>query len=318
MDYPEFFKEWHNPRNYIIVHTSGSTGKPKEIKLQKNFVAASANRTIKFFDIKAHYRLHSCVSPDFIGGKMMAVRAELAGCGLTWETPSNRPFQELSSDDNIHLAALVPSQMEYVVNNLSKIPKIDNYIVGGAPVSDSLRIKIASNGLNAYETYGMTETASHIALRKITVEEKPFNTLEGISVSLNESGCLVINFESGENFVTNDLGILISPTQFYISGRADHIINTGGRKVNPFDIEKKLEKIINSPFVITSLKDDKWGERIILVVEGTKNTVDSLTIENGCKSLLEPWQRPKEIRFIEKLPRTPNGKISRDRTCYFF
>ena len=318
MTYEEFIGDWLNDNNYIKVMTSGSTGKPKKIKLSKEFMAQSALRTIRFFKINNKFHLHSCISPDFIGGKMMAVRALVADCNLTWETPSNRPLRSFKSNQKIDLLAVVPSQMDFIVENLDSLPKINTIIIGGSPISSVLRNRIVQSGLNAYETYGMTEIASHIALRRISSEDLPFTTLDDIRVEADESSRLIIKFHNREKIVTNDIARLLSPTQFYILGRADNIINSGGKKISPEVLEEKISDEIENSFVIVGKPDEKWGERIVLVIEEQPKNYDKDIILKKCIARMESWQVPKEIIFVKKIPRTSNGKIIRPHSNFDF
>lgn len=315
MTYPEFLEIWQNQDKEIAVNTSGSTGIPKSIFLSKKFMEESARRTNDFFHISSESRLYSCISPDYIGGKMMAVRSVLANCCLDWEEPSNRPLSQYSGPDGIDLLAVVPSQMEFILDNLSIMPDIRAVIIGGARIPDLLRKRIEQSGLNAYETYGMTETASHIALRKVTEAAAPFHTMPGIQVAFSPENTLQIIFDSGEFIVTNDLAELISPDEFYITGRADQIINTGGKKVNPQDIEAAIKSLLPLPFLIAGFPDDKWGERIVLVVEGSENAlnISSASLLSEIKKILPGWQVPKEVFFVSGLPATGNGKIKRPK-----
>ena len=313
MTFEEFIEEWRNDKDYIIVHTSGSTGDPKEIKLPKNFVRESAERTNGFFGLTRDSHFHSCVSPDFIGGKMMAVRSEMVKGKLTWENPSNQSLKDLSKDDKIDLVAVVPSQMHFILDNKDILPAIQNIIIGGSSIHPDLRSKIAASGLNAYETYGMTETSSHIALRKISSDIVPFHTLPGISVKTDEDNCLVINFDSGEEFITNDIAEIVSDTEFYILGRKDDVIISGGKKLHPSEIESILAEIIHQPFLISGIPDEKWGQKIILRIEGKEDPELNKDIEILLKQKVESWKRPKEIIYVEKLPLTPNGKIIRKK-----
>lgn len=311
MTYPEFLDEWRNADEEIVAHTSGSTGAPKEIRLKKSFVAQSAWRTIHFFALNGKSRLHSCVAPDFIGGKMMGVRAELIGGNLTWELPSNRPLRYVRPDATIDLLAVVPSQMVDIVERVASLPEIKAVIVGGSAINPTLRRKIAESGLNAYETYGMTETASHIALRKIEAEPGPFCALPGIWVGTDSRGCLAINFDSGERFVTNDLATTYGQDKFMIDGRIDHVIITGGKKVNPLEVEMAIAPYVDTPFVVTSVADEKWGRKIVLKIEGIKDERRELRLVEGIETIAEKWKRPKEIVWLDELPRTKNGKIMR-------
>lgn len=308
MDFSEFLIEWNNDEDSIKVHTSGSTGNPKELYLTKKFVEASALRTNEFFGIQQGSRLHSCVGADFIGGKMMAVRAEIAKAKFSFETPSNRPLQNLKHTTELDLVAVVPSQVPFILENLESIPQINNLLIGGSFIHPELKKKIAESGINAYESYGMTETASHIALRKISKEETPFKLFPGIRISLDKDQCLIIKFEEGTEIVTNDVASLISDSEFYIKGRKDQMIISGGRKINPIDLESRISKYITVPFIITGIPDEKWGEKIILIIEGT--TVYPNLKEELRKVLLN-WELPKEIYYVESLPKTSNGKLLR-------
>ncbi len=324
MTFEDFIDEWNSGGGSIEAFTSGSTGTPKRILLDKEFVRGSARRTISFFGIEKDWHLHSCVAPDFIGGKMMAVRALETGCRLTWEPPSNRPLSMLPQNDTVDLLAVVPSQMLHILEHLDQLPEIRNIIVGGSAINPALRERIAHSGLAAYESYGMTETASHIALRRIGSDDEWFSPLEGIRVMTDDRGCLAIEFESGERIVTNDLADT-EDGRFRIMGRYDHVIVTGGRKVNPFEVEKKISDLIGSPFVISGVDDEKWGKRVILRIERTEHSVMDIgseetrnddedfirSLSERMRERLEPWEMPKEIVISDRLERTPNGKIRR-------
>lgn len=308
MEYEDFINEWVNNEDFIVVRTSGSTGIPKEIKLPKPFVANSARRTIDFFNILPSHHIHSCISPDYIGGKMMAVRSIISGASLSWEKPSNRPLADFGNNKTIDLLAIVPSQMIHLLENQKKLPLIRNIIIGGSPLNPELRKKIAVSGFNAFETYGMTETASHIALRRICHEEVPFETLKGIKVGSTEDECLTIAFETGEKFVTNDLCTLISDTNFFIKGRKDDIIISGGKKINPLETESKIDHLINSSFCLTSLPDEKWGQKLVLLIRGNYNSESTEKLKKDLKEVLNNWEVPKEIFYVKELPSTSSGK----------
>ena len=134
MTYPDFIGELRSGAEYIVCHTSGSTGTPKEIRLPRQQVAASARRTLEFFGLSRRSHLHSCISPDFIGGKMMAVREEEVGCSLSWETPSNRPLDGYSGP-KIDLLAVVPSQMIHILDlhDAGGLPPVGDRIKGATP-----------------------------------------------------------------------------------------------------------------------------------------------------------------------------------------
>lgn len=320
MTFSEFLSEWRNNDDTVTARTSGSTGNPKEIRLSKDFLRASAMRTNRYFSINERSRLHSCVSPDFIGGKMMAVRSEISGALLTWETPSNRALEmESSTSLPIDLLAVVPSQMISIIERHDKLPQINAIIIGGSSIHPDLRMNIAASGLNCFETYGMTETASHIALRRVSAGEEWFETLPGISVSLDSRGCLVISLPLSDNpespmtvVTTNDIAELCEEDgkKFRILGRYDNMIITGGKKVNPEKLEQRIHQLTGLECLVTSEPDEKWGERIVLKIE-SKTPIDISAIESRLKKDLAPHEAPKSIITVPTLPRTPNGKLKR-------
>ena len=311
MTYDEFIKEFNNQQNFIIAKTSGSTGTPKLIKLNKDFICKSAERTINFFKLNRNSRLHSCISPDYIGGKMMAVRAILAKAALTWEVPSNKPLKNIDKNEVLDLVAVVPSQMIFLIENKNKIPDVRNIIIGGSSIHSELRKKIIHSRFNAYETYGMTETASHIALRKINKENIPFVTLPGIRVDKDDDNCLKILFDSGEEIQTNDIAEIVSDHEFFIKGRRDHIIISGGKKINPFEIEEKISPLIPSDFCITGFSDEKWGQKVVLIIRGKEK--DFKNLRNRLREIIKPWELPKDILYVKFLQHSENGKIIRPK-----
>lgn len=319
MTQQEFETQWRDANGYVVCHTSGSTGTPKEIHLDKEVMKASAARTNEFFKISARSRLHTCLDFKYIASKMMTVRADLAGCPLTSEIPSNRPLGDIGKDE-VTLLSVVPSQMEWILD-LPRMDNVRNILIGGSPIPSLLRKRIAMSGYQTWESYGMTETASHVALRRVEEDaSNPFVTLPGIKVSLSAEGCLVISIPDMEDVVTNDLAQLHSDTSFLILGRADNCINSGGIKIMPEQLESQLGPFISFDYCISSLPDKKWGERLVLVVDKGECTLSDEIIAkaiavrlNQFKKSLDPGVKtPKEIIVLRELPRTPNGKLNRN------
>lgn len=320
MTQEEFEKDWKDDSDFVVCHTSGSTGNPKEIHLPKEFMRQSARRTNEFFQINSESRLHTCLDFQYIASKMMTVRADEAKCRLTSEKPSNQPLKEITSDENISILSVVPSQMIWILDNVRNLPEISNVLIGGSPIPPMLRKIIALSGINAWESYGMTETASHIALRKVTDDEcKPFKTLDGITVEVNGDGCLVINMPGIDRLETNDLAEVVSSTEFRILGRADNCIISGGVKIIPEMLERMLGSFITFNYCISSVPDQKWGERLVLVVETEEATLSDEIIKKAVGVRLEQFKKsmclgpkaPKEIFLIDHIPLNSNGKVDR-------
>lgn len=305
---------WKHGEPFLHAHTSGSTGRPKDIFIPRRVVTDSAHRTNAFFGITGDSRLHSCVSAEFIGGKMVIIRALEAGCRYTSETPSNRPLASIAPAEHIALLSVVPSMMWHILqmNERQLLPAIDNILIGGAPILPALRKAIAESGLRCYESYGMTETASHIAVREVTAEEGLFRAFPGIGISLDCRGCLVIKLDGMEEIITNDIAEISDGNRFRIIGRADNVIISGGKKIFPEDVERRISHLINSPFLVTWRPNDKWGQETVLLIEGDEmpeQSVCSLLAE--MRKLLPAHELPHAVLFTSSLPGTPNGKIRR-------
>ncbi len=311
MTFEEFYKEWTNDKSWIVAHTSGSTGDPKEIKLPKRLMLESALRTNSFFNIDTGSRLHSPLSADYIAGKMMLIRALAANAGFSYEEPSNDILHSASSDETIDLLAVVPSQLEGLCRNKNPLPMITHIIVGGSALDPRLAKETCARlaGTKIYETYGMTETASHIALRQLGKEW--FHTLEGIEVKADDRECLVIH-DGNREIITNDLCHINSASEFIITGRYDNVIITGGLKVNPEEVERLLRsRWKHDAFMLTSRPDPKWTSRLVLLYEQGKVNADAEDISTLLHDRLPAYKCPKEIIAVNNLPRTTTGKLKR-------
>ena len=280
---------------------SGSTGKPKEIRLKKSDLIESSKLTARYFDLKVGDKIINCLPIKYIAGKMMLVRSLVLGLDLYVFPVSSSPISDLKN--NYELIAFTPMQLE---NSIPFIEKIKKVLVGGSPVQDSLKEKILNSKSIIYETYGMTETITHIAARNLSIGEKEFTTLPGIEIGKRDN-CLFIkpNHLSIEMVQTNDVVELTDKNKFLIIGRRDFIINSGGVKLNPEAIEKKLSKYISADFVISSIDNVEFGEIVVLVFK--KNIPIGYQSSFKC---LEKYEIPKDVLVIDNFPET-NGKLNR-------
>lgn len=307
MTLQEFYSEWCSDDLYVNAHTSGSTGKPKAIQLLKSDMRASAKATNEFFNVKDGDNLVCPLSLDYIAGKMMVVRAELADANLVLQTPSN----QLNISCDTKLLAIVPSQVESLLSRPDLYCKIKNIIIGGAPLSDELRKRLASAGLNAYETYGMTETCSHVALRHIS--QYCFTAIPGATFDVDSRGCLIVNvpYMSVGRVITNDVVELVGTTSFKWLGRYDNVINSGGIKIYPETLERQIVQIIGDKYIffIGSLPHPVWGEEIVMYIESTQEVADA--VYSKLRDVLDHKLLPKKIIAVKEILRTPNGKLKR-------
>ncbi|UOU99920.1 AMP-binding protein [Chryseobacterium daecheongense] len=302
-----FLEEWFSDSRTVKVQTSGSTGTPKVFEIEKKRMMHSAKMTCNFLGLQEGDIALLCLPVEYISGKMMIVRSLERKLKLMISEPSLKPLEKLHSE--IDFCAMTPLQVE---NSLDKIHLIKNLIIGGAAVSESLKKRISGFTTHIYETYGMSETLSHIALKPITPQsEEYFTVFEDVSISTDERGCLKIFAPdlNVEVLQTNDLVEIKNERQFRFLGRVDNVINSGGAKIFPEQLEALVKKEIPNEAVFLGVKDESLGQKLILIIEGEES-------EDLIKKVLETqfeknFHRPKKIIFVREIPRTPNGKVNR-------
>lgn len=307
MTISEFEGIWRNADTHIEAQTSGSTGKPKTIRLSKADMRASAHATNAFFGLEKG-ALYACpLDFCYIAARMMVVRAEDAAGIVSAIPPSNRfiiPY-------NVDLLAIVPSQVECLLHHPEWAATIKNVIIGGAPLNENLRNALIRCGYNAFMTYGMTETCSHVALRPL--ESECYKALPGITFEIDHRGCLVIDipYFNDPHVVTNDIVDLKSPTEFIWIGRADNIINSGGKKLSPEDIESEIHNKANPrfSFYITSAPDPKWGHVPAMVAECPEDELASVIAK--LREHMDHTRLPRHYKAVKAISRTTSGKIVR-------
>ena len=310
-----FLENWLEESDTIQAQTSGSTGVPKKLELKKEQMKASAKLTNQFFDLQKEDTVLLCLSTNYIAGKMMIVRAFVGHLHLiAIEPTSDRPINK-----PVKFTAMVPMQVEALLNStvgLATMNYIDKLIFGGSATSALLETKLQNVSTNCYATYGMTETVSHIALRKINGSDSSdeYRALEGVWFEQDERDCLVIHAPhlQAEPFITNDIVKLKNRNCFEWIGRFDNVINSGGVKLFPETIEKKISSFITQRFYITSRKDEKLGEKVVLVIESEPFTeLKKQQLDIQLNSGLEKFEKPREIIFKPWFEETSTGKVKR-------
>jgi len=311
-----FITNWLNDNDYVLVNTSGSTGTPKKIKLLKSHMRNSALATGNYFGLKEDAIALLCLSATYIAGKMMLVRAMILGWDIHLVSPIANPLENLT--ESYDFCAMVPMQVEA---SLSHLHKIEQLIIGGAPISLTLNKELQTVTTNCFATYGMTETITHIAVKRInkfggnlSAVESYFNTLPNVSISKDDRGCLVIDAPkvSNEIIVTNDIVNIHSDTEFEWLGRFDNVINSGGLKLFPEQIEQKLSQLIKERFFVIGIADEILGEKLILIVE-SEIPLNLLKFDyQRCQ--LTKYEMPKEVLILPKFKETLTGKVRRKQT----
>jgi len=297
----DFLLDWFDEKPYIEMQTSGSTGVPKLISVAKQAMVNSALATGTFFDLKPGDRALLCLPVHYVAGKMMLIRSIVLGLDLDYVAPTSHPMDQL--EETYDFVAMVPLQAQ---NSIPELKKAKKMIVGGAALNKVLEKQLLKLPTQVFETYGMTETITHIAARKLG--EKAFSVLPGVTISYDDRNCLVIHAPriSDDVIVTNDIVELINENHFVFLGRMDNVINSGGIKLIPEQIEDKLALKIHQRFFITAKPDSELGEKVVLVVEGEKQDLGEDLYDE-----LDKYEKPKELIFIAKFKETENGKVLR-------
>lgn len=316
----EFIAEFCDDKPYVMAHTSGSTGAPTPIRLLKSDMAASAKFTNEFFGLTSESLLYLGLSTDYIAGKMMIVRALTLGASIITEEPTNRPLCNYAGEQ-ISLAAFVPSQIAHLLSMPQTLAKIDKMIIGGGKLMMRWQEELAQRGVKAFMTYGMTETCSHVALAEVAAKPQPYTALGDISFSTDNNSCLIIEVPhfANSHYETRDVVQLIDSRHFYWRSRLDNVINSGGVKVYPEEIEPKLTTVFDgNRFYITSAASEKWGEEVVLAIEDAAHGSDEPVLTDIPEDLLQRMKAvlpcyfvPKRCVVLKQFAMTASGKIIR-------
>lgn len=312
-----FLQEWYNPTPTVKVQTSGSTGVPKLFDIEKSRMKSSAQMTCDFLNLKEGDSALVCLPVEYISGKMMVVRAIERKLKLSVIAPSAQPLNNLN--EQIDFCALSPLQVE---NSLQKLSNIKKIIIGGAQVSEKLQQKLhqtldKDQQTCVYETYGMSETLSHIALKQIYPQrEEYFKTLDKISIDTDNRDCLRIYAPAlnPEVLQTNDIVELKGSKSFRFIGRYDNVINSGGLKIHPEELENFLKKNLSNELILFGKKDELLGEKLTLAIEAEKSAkleTELLKLFDALELEFSKNHKPREVIYLKEFPRLPNGKVDR-------
>ena len=326
MTVEEFICEWNNNNDCVSVRTSGSTGVPKQIWVEKRRMEESARITCDFLGLKSGDTALLCMSPDYIAGKMMIVRSLVRNLNLTVVEPSGHPLAAISHMQTANagqsepikpftFAAMVPMQVYnslQVAGERELLMSIQHLIIGGGAIDDTLADELKDFPNAVWSTYGMTETLSHIALRRLSGAKASqwYTPFESVEVSLNNENCLVIDapLVCGERLTTNDIAELAADgRRFRIIGRKDNVICSGGIKIQIEEVERLLHSHLPAPFAISKCNDAKFGEAVVLVTED-----EDLAVAHAvCERILPKYWRPRHYLHVSSIPLTATGKLAR-------
>ena len=333
MTLEDFLSEWNNDSDRVLVHTSGSTGKPKPMMVEKKRMLNSARITCDFLGLKPGDSALLCMSLDYIAGKMVVVRSIERHLHLISVSPSGHPLKDIDMKDvngEITFAAMVPMQVYntlQVPEERERLTHIRHLIIGGGAIDASLEKELQAlpGNIAIWSTYGMTETLSHIALRRINGAEASewYQPFDSVKISQTEEGCLVIDapLVCAETLVTNDI-VEIEKLRFRIKGRKDNVICSGGIKIQIEEVEALLKPHLEKPFMIAKKKDEKFGEIAVLLTEDEDLKKVEATIRrllsgksddsnNSSESKTHKYWIPREYLHVDHLPLTETGKPKR-------
>ena len=312
-DLEAFLQEWQNDEPTVWVHTSGSTGTPKPLQVEKERMRASARLTCSFLGLKEGDSALLCMPLQYIAGKMVVVRSFVAGLRLLPVAPCGHPLKELTEIPTF--AAMIPMQVYNTIQvpeERAKLMEIKHLIIGGGAIDDALGRELKAFPNHVWSTYGMTETLSHIALRRLNGAEASdwYTPFENVRIRLSEENTLIIHAPSvcAEELITNDIAEINDEGKFRILGRKDNTINSGGVKIQIEQVEAALKEYLDIPFQITARKDAKFGEIVVLLYNKVKEEAD---IRRICEEKLPAYWVPKIYLPVEELPLTGTGKPDR-------
>jgi O-succinylbenzoic acid--CoA ligase len=312
----EFYREWIGEGEEILLQTSGSTGKPKKLLVLKQSLIESAFATVHFFGLAKAMKALLCLSPDFIAGKMMIVRAMVSEMNLITTDVSANPVENLETV--IDFTAMVPLQVNQILKQSpEKFHFLKTVIIGGSAMDVKLENDLQNIESQCFHTYGMTETLSHIALRPINGITKSdwFTPFDNIGISNDKRGCLIIAapFIQKEPIVTNDMAEIDENGNFKIQGRIDNVIVSAGRKIHPEEVEQKIRHLFNKPFIISALKDERAGETVVLFCEENPGIKALYQLWRELSETMETYEIPRQIIHIERIHFLESGKVDRKR-----
>ncbi|TFV94245.1 acyl-CoA synthetase [Algoriphagus kandeliae] len=320
-----FCRDWMEGIETFIQKTSGSTGVPKEIEITRKQMIASAQATGDFFQIKSSDLLLACLHPNYIAGKMMLVRAIIWDAPLILVEPSSDPLQRIPNTIHPDFVAMVPLQVENSLKNQDskrKLQQIKHILIGGAPCSAQLQKQLAENEIQAWQSFGMTETVSHIALAKITGAPLWYHPLPGVKIGQDERETLWIESPMSRNqrIQTNDRITFNSSGNFQWLGRVDFVVNSGGIKLFPEVLEQQIEVEMDNFFpgkryFLGGIPDPTLGEKLVLLIESSeKDRQKAEILLRQLTSKISRYERPREVVFLTHFEETSSGKINRIKT----
>lgn len=341
----DFGCAWLSGDDSFEVHTSGSTGAPKPIRLMRGQMEASARATAAALGLREGMTALVCLPVRYIAGRMMLVRGFVLGLNLVVVEPSGDPLAGIPADFALDFASFVPLQLQTLLDIAlvadsdscfpddtarafryrQRLEAMHAILVGGGPLSPALEAQIRRLTAPVYHTYGMTESATHVALRRLNgpAAAPTFAPLPGVETGIDDRGCLHVRgpMSAGHLLQTNDLVELQPDGSFIWVGRWDNVINSGGVKVHVEGVEAAIATLTaDSPelgltrrrFFVAGLPDERLGQAVVLVIEGDVLDEDRrMQLRWSLGQVLPRHHAPRQVIFVPRFDETPTGKIDR-------
>ena len=332
-----FCRAWLNGQTEFTLHTSGSTGTPKPIRLTRAQMQASAHLTGQTLGLQAGDAALVCLNIRYVAGVMMLVRGLELGLPMTIIEPASNPLLHFDTE-RFAFTALVPLQLQTILeasssadlpNKLATLNSMKAILVGGTATSPALEKAIQVITAPVYATYGMTETVSHIALRRLNGSDASelFTALNGVDLGTDDRGCLHITSATTnfERIQTNDVVDLVDSHHFRLLGRADRVINSGGVKVQPEQVEQVIQNLLTTiksdisstgrRLFVAGLPDERLGQRVVVFSEQfVLNSQQWTLVQDAIRKKLGPYAVPKELIMVAQFLETPTGKVDQKAT----
>lgn len=324
----QFLQAWLKGKKIFSIPTSGTTGRPSAIQITRTQMETSARMTGKAFALSPGDHLLVCLNTTHIAGKMMLVRGLVLGLQMTIIDPTANPLANFSANFHFDFSAMVPLQIQAILQQSPYKKDILDHmkalIIGGAPVHDSLEKMLQNIQTPIFSTFSMTETLSHIALRRLNGPKKSvyYYLLDKVKAKVDERGCLVVSTPAThyKNIISNDLVAFVGTKKFQWLGRYDYVVNSGGYKIQVEQLESMIEKILQSMalpvrFFMTGLPDTQWGEKLVLIIEGKPFTaLQEKNLLNVLSKKTCRYEIPKAFMYLPYFETTPTQKIKRQAT----
>ncbi len=306
-------------RGGLRVTTSGTTGPPKAFTIPRNDLVNSARLTGTTFHLLPGDRVLHCLPEQFIAGKMMTVRGFALGLNMHFIDPQGGVLNKLMVADRFKFVAMVPLQLHRAIQeDRARVEaQFETILLGGGPVSQALIEDMADLKVQVYQSYGSTETVTHVALRRLNGPDggdTPFAALGRCHFGRDPRSCLVVYTPhlSTKQHLTNDLAELLDDTHFRWQGRYDNVILSGGKKIFPEQLEARTAGVLPYPHYFTAVSDPVLGQAVMLVLETDRPQNEVLPeVLEQVMAVLHPHEWPRRVQALSRIQRTESGKVIR-------